>query len=247
MPDPAAFAVAVASVDPIVPDEVVVAGATVTLTLSLTVVDLETVKVSYDWEMAGDKPLRATTGALVAKFDDEVATNETPSGPPVISSVAVASTPSFDADGDGAPDTYGPGEMIFVDMQFDQPVAVDDRGAADNVFVWLDMAANNALRLDENRRALPFHGLGRGGRTMRFQYTVKAADRDADGVFVQPGPNRNTVVFLRDGASVHSPTTDREAVLELGGLAFAGDPNHKVDGSFRAALAFERATVAGRC
>ena len=247
VPAPAAFEVTVGTNDAVSPAEVEVAGATVVLTLDSPVTDGDAVKVAYDILLAGGNPLLAATGDGVAAFADEDATNETPSGPPVLSSVTIASVPSLDADGDGAPDTYGPGETIFVDAQFDQPVAVDDGGAADNVFVWLDMAPNNALRLDENRRAFPFQGLGRDGKTMRFQYTVEAADRDADGVFVQRDPEKDTVVFLRGAASVQSPTTDRFAVLELAeqGPAFEGDPGHRVDGGLTAALAFERATVDG--
>ena len=248
VPLPAAFPVTVGTNAAVSPAEVDVVGTTVILTLASPVTDGDTVKVGYDRTRAGTDLLQATTGTSVAAFGDQGVTNETPSGPPVMSSVAITSAPSVDADGDGTADTYGPGETIVVDAQFDQPVAVDDRGAADNVFVWLDMAPNNAFSLDEDRRALPFHGLGRGGRFMRFQYTVQGADRDEDGVFIQPDPNDDTVVFLRNAASVRSPTTDRFAVLELAGLTFTGDPNHRVDGNWRPSVdppAFERATVDG--
>ncbi len=247
VPLPAAFPVTVGTSSPAHPAEVDIAGATVVLTLSSPVGDADTVKVKYTKADAGANPLRSITSIEAAAFADQEVTNETPSGVPTMLSVSITSAPSLDADGDGTPDTYGQGETIFVDVRFDQPVGVDDGGAAGNVFVWLDMAPNGALRLDEDRRALPFHGLGRGGRIMRFQYTVTAADRDADGVFVQPDLDNDTVVFLKGGASVKSPTTDRLAVLKFAGLPFDGDTSHRVDGSaIVTAPALSRAVVNGR-
>ena len=246
VPAPAAFWVTVGASSPAHPAEVEVDGDTAILTLVSPVTDSDAVKVRCAKPSAN--ALRTLRGLVAGSFDDQNVTNETPSAPPAISSVAVTSVPLLDTDDDGTPDTYGQGETIFVDVEFDQPVAVDDSGAAGNVFVWLDMAPNSALRLDTNRRALPFHGLGRGGRIMRFQYTVQAADRDADGVFVQPDPYNDTVVFLKGGATVQSSTTDAAAELTLAGLAVGGDPRHKVDGSKQGGVtapAFVRAAVNG--
>ncbi len=52
---------------------------------------------------------------------------------PSISSGAITSTPSLDADGNGTPETYGVNETIYVDVEFDNPVEVIDSGSASNV------------------------------------------------------------------------------------------------------------------
>ena len=208
---------------------VFIRDATVRVVLDSAVNQGDTVTVSYSKPTSN--PLQDANTSQVADFINEPVNNGTEQTP-VIASVEIASTPSLDADGDGTVDTYGPGESIFVDVEMDSQVGVDDAGAASNVFVWLDMAPNSALRLDEDRRAVPFHGLGRGDRIMRFQYTVQASDRDADGVFVQPDANDDTVVFLSGGARVYNALAEgADADLRLAGLEFEGDPHHRVDGS----------------
>ncbi len=206
-----------------------VRGPTVRVVLDSAVTQGETVTVTYT--KPGSSPLRDPNWTEVASFANESVANGT-GLTPLIASVAIASTPSLDADGDGTADTYGPGETILVDVAMDEAVEVNDGGAASNIHVWLDMAPNGTLRLDANRRAAPFQALGRGGRIMRFQYTVQASDRDADGVFVQPDPNDDTVVFLSGGARVYNAlATEADADLRLTGLKFEGDPRHRVDGS----------------
>lgn len=204
-------------------------GRTLSLELASPVAKDDEVTVSY--QKPATNKLLTHEGREVAAFTDREVNNLT-GRVPAVSSVAITSTPSLDGDGDGTPDTYGADETIDVDVEFSTAVEVDEGGSASNVFVWLDLAPNNTLNLDEDRRALPFHGLGRGGTIMRFRYTVGAADRDADGVFVQPDPNNDTVVFLRGSALVHGAgVREAVAVLTLAGLAFKGDPNHRVDGS----------------
>ena len=206
-----------------------VRGDTVRVVLDSAVTQGETVTVSY--AKPGSSPLQDVNTSWVATFSNEPVANGT-GLTPLIASVAIASTPRLDADVDGTPDTYGPGETILVDVEMDEAVEVNDGGAASNIHVWLDMAPNGTLRLDANRRAAAFQALGRGGRIMRFQYTVQASDRDNDGVFVQPDPNDNTVVFLSGGARVYNALAEAaDADLRLAGLKFEGDPRHRVDGS----------------
>ena len=204
-------------------------GRTATLTLASAVAAGDLVTVSY--AKPSENPLLTAAGSEVLSFTGRRVVNLT-GRLPAIASVAITSTPALDANLDGTPDTYGAGETIDVDVEFDNAVEVIDDGSAGNVFVWLDMAPNNTLDLAADRRALPFHGLGRGGTIMRFRYTVRAADRDPDGVFVQPDPNDDTVVFLRGDAQVQAPGLSAAvADLTLAGLPFEGDPRHRVDGS----------------
>ena len=206
-------------------------GRTATLTLASAVSEGEVVTVGY--AKPATNRLKSTAGEIAA-FSDQEVLNIT-GRLPKISSVAITSTPALDADGNGTPETYGANETIDIDIEFNNPVEVIDDGSASNVYVWLDMAPNNTLDLAEDRRAVPFYATGRGDRIMRFRYTVEAGDRDADGVFVQPEPNNNTVVFLREGAVVQAPgLSEALADLTLAGLPFAGDPNHRVDGSRQA-------------
>ncbi|MCY4637871.1 MAG: PKD domain-containing protein, partial [Acidobacteria bacterium] len=206
-------------------------GRTATLTLASAVSAGENVTVGY--AKPATNPLKTTAGE-VAAFSDEEVLNLT-GRLPAITSVTITSTPGVDTDGNGTPDTYGLNETIDIDVEFDNPVEVIDDGSAGNVYVRLDMAPNNTLDLAADRRAVPFHATGRGDRIMRFRYTVEAADQDADGVFVQPDPNNNTVVFLSSGAAVHAPgLSEAVADLTLAGLPFAGDPSHRVDGSRQA-------------
>lgn len=174
---------------------VAVSGNAVTVTLDSAIAQADDLKVAYD--KPSESPLRHAIGKKFAEVESFANKPVTYGTAPVITSVTIAFVPTVDADGDGTPDTYGSGEQIFVDVQFDEAVTVDTQGMSDGAYVWLDMAANNALRLDENRRAVPFLGLGRGDLIVRFAYTVQATDRDADGVFVQPRPATTGLCFWR--------------------------------------------------
>ena len=219
-PAGSAFTVSGAGADRTGTGTVRMRGATVSLYLDSALSQGDEVTVSYT--PPATDPLQDTNTSRVVAFSGESVNNGT-GLTPLITSVGITSTPKLDADGDGTPDTYGAGELIFVDVAFDEQLAVDDGGSPSNIHVRLPMAPNSALDLDEGLRRVPFFALGRGGRVMRFQYEVEASDRDADGVYVQPDPNDDTVVFLEtgSGARVYNATA-AEADAELRGVEVRG-------------------------
>ena len=95
---------------------------------------------------------------------------------PAISSVAIASKPRIDADGDGTKETYGRGQRIAVDVTWNTAVAWDVSASGAGMAVQLGIGSNT-------RQANLVTGGATGGttRTLRFAYTVQAADTDSDG------------------------------------------------------------------
>ncbi|MCY4442854.1 MAG: SwmB domain-containing protein, partial [Deltaproteobacteria bacterium] len=122
---------------------VAIKGSVVTLTLAAAVNQGETVKVGYtmpaddlDYLMPVDKRLQGTVRTVVPSFTDLGVTNT--SAGPTVTAAAMASTPSFDTDGDNTADTYGPGETIRVRLTFSEAVAVDTSGGVPSVKIRMD-------------------------------------------------------------------------------------------------------------
>ena len=72
---------------------------------------------------------------------------------------------------------------------------------SDRVYAGMPRRMNGSVSMsmtsvDDRYRRTPDHAVPK--------YTVRASDRNADGVFVQPDPDNDTVVFLGAGASVRS-------------------------------------------
>ena len=209
-----------------VPVSVAINGRIVTLTLSTAnaVAHGQTVGLLYTKPVTN--PLQDLAGNAVAGFSTEAVTNNTPAPAPVtIESVTIASAPSFDTDNDGAPDTYGNGDKIAVEVTFSEAVTV----TGGTPRVRLDLGPDDTVLANSRRSAALASGSGTA--TLRFEYTVASGNTDADGVWVQTlSATDDTVVFL-NGATIASTATMAAAELTKSGLPTSGDANHKVDGT----------------
>ena len=123
---------------------------------------------------------------------------------PAVRSVSVYGSPV-------SGDTYEFGESIRVQVTFDGPVTVTGRPQV-------------ALTIGSHTRQATYDFFNYGDGRLYFDYTVQAADRDADGISIATNSlalNGGTIKAAADG------TTD--AVLTHD--AVAADPDRKVDGS----------------
>ena len=149
--------------------------------------------------------------------------DETPP-PPTISSVAITSRPSFDADGDGTAETYLHGENIEVTVTWSADVFWDVSAAGAELRLRLDVDGQSNPRL----ASLVTGGATSGtARSLVFRYAVRPRDRDTDGVFPTATAN-GTLVHLISGATLED-AHGQDASRVHGGLR--ADPNHQVDGS----------------
>ena len=135
---------------------------------------------------------------------------------PRITGVAVTSSPQADS----ANNTYGVGEDIEITVTFDEAVAVT--GAVD--FTISVAGAEQA----------PLVG-GDGATELVFAYTVKAGDRDTNGIFIGNHNSDNPTFNLQTGQSIVGAVTGFDAVLEHDEGGRKG--SHKVNGSLTAANA----------
>ena len=167
-------------------------------------------------------------------------------GTPTINTVAISSTPGYDANNDGTADTYVRRDTIAVDVTFSEAVTV--AGGNANVRLRLDLGADDAT-LTNSRKTMSLASLQNSNTTLRFQYQVATADTDTDGVWVQTATaTSDRIVFLVGGATITSTASGTAAQLTKSGLPTSGDDNHKVDGGRTAdttAPGFARATVNG--
>ena len=206
---------------------VAVGGSAVTLTLASAVAHGQAVTVGYDRSQAGSAAtLRDAGGNEAQSFAGEDVDNRTPAPAATIASVAIESAPSIDADGDGAPETYGRGEQIGVRVTWSADVLWDLSAAGAGMSVGLDVGGTarsaRLLRGGEPR--------GRA-RSLLFGYTVAPEDRDADGIVIARTVAHD-VVALAAGATLKD-ALGRDAVR--GGTGeFGPAPGHKVDGDRRA-------------
>ena len=128
---------------------------------------------------------------------------------PVVRQLALASTP-FNGD------TYGLGETIVVDAQFDTPVSV---------------VGTPRLALTIGTQTRPaMYDCCSDSQVVSFRYAVQATDLDADGLGIAADS------FVLDGGAIQDADDDSfDAVLTH--AALIDDPAHKVDGSSLGALA----------
>ena len=201
-------------------DAPVISGSTVTLTLAaaLTAAD-DNVKVTYT------RPTTGTNNRLVGAFGNEVAsftaqdvTNET-SDAPVITSVAVTSTPTGGY--------YRRGDTISVTVTFDNPVTVNTAGGTPYVLVRVGVPSRQAR-----------YASGSGSAALVFSYTVAAGDEDQNGI---AWPARALILNGGTIKRMHSdPARQADAVLSVAAQpALAG---HKVDA---VAPVVRKAAIAG--
>ena len=126
--------------------------------------------------------------------------------PAKLTGLAFAGAAPRDADRDGVPDTYRPGDTISVEATFERAVAVTG-------------APTLALTVGENTREAAYVR-GTSTATLTFSYTVATGDEDSDGVSLPANP------IALGGGRIRA--TAGTAVLTHGGVA--ADALHKVDG-----------------
>ena len=145
--------------------------------------------------------------------------------PPRISSVAITSTPAFDADSDGTAETYRRGENIEVTVTWSRDVVWDVSASGAELRLRLDIEGqSNTTKV----AYLVTGGATRGtARSLDFRYAVRARDRDTDGIYPKPAGNGN-LVHLISGATLKD-VHGQDASRAHGGLS--ADPNHQVDGT----------------
>ena len=182
-----------------------VSSATVALTLSRPVVAGDVLTVSYRVPTgAGAAPLRDLAGNPAAAFSGEPVTNDTATIPAVLE-VSFVSTPAAGQNG-----TYKLGDVIEVRAVFSEAVEVTGSPTVE-------------LRIGTATRQAAYSG-GGGTATLTFEYTVLAADLDADGA----GIEANGLKLPSGGAIGKSGSTTVNAALDHAGTA--DQSAHKVDG-----------------
>ena len=138
---------------------------------------------------------------------------------PHIDIVRVVSAPTHDANGDGKNDTYGAGDKIVVDVEYTLPVNVDiPVGVSNGVRIRLDLGPDDDT-LSNSRKTADLTGVHHGGKTLRFEYTVVAADNDPDGVWVQTHETTGQLLFVRGTATITGLATGTAADLNASGMA----------------------------
>ena len=140
-------------------------------------------------------------------FDIRVSTR------PAIASVAIVSKPRIDADNNGTKETYGRDQNIAVDVTWNEAVAWDVSAAGAGIGVQLRIGTTN-------RRADLVTGGATSGTatTLRFTYTVAAADSDTDGLAVVPDA-QNRLALLRGGATLKKADGTVNATVFHAGLS----------------------------
>ncbi len=114
-----------------------------------------------------------------------------------------------------ANDTYGVGETIRVQVEFDQKVNVDTANGIAQLRVSIGDNDNTPRRVDLR------YVRGSGSRKLAFEYVVQEGDADGNGIYI--GANR----LKPYGATISGANNGRPAVLLHTG---AGNfPGHKVD------------------
>ena len=154
--------------------------------------------------------LNGETPSAWSDPSDVVSPNaETPTAP-MITDVAVTSTPR------AASDTYGEGERIEITVTFNEAVTA----TTDTDFVLSVAGRKRAPLLRDS-----------GTETLVFGYTVQAVDSDTDGIWI--GDQTRTLVGNRNGdpqnGAITSVATGVAADLTHAALGTLDD--HKVDGS----------------
>ena len=119
-------------------------------------------------------------------------------------------------------DTYGLGEMIEFTATFNQDITVT--GDPQHAFSLLDDGGDIATE----RRVADYQASLSGARTAVFTYTVVAADRDNNGIFLW-GHSTGGTTFVLDADDTIKNSANADAVLDY--ARHRTQSGHKVDGS----------------
>ncbi len=219
---PAADAFYVASKgQPLTITSVGIADATVTLTLSAAVGPTSTIYVYY--RQPSTKALQNAAGHKTASFSRQAVTNNSGTGTPSISSVALVSVPRRDTGNDGSKETYPRGQTIVVEVTWDQDVAWDT--SAENAELRMRLQVGSSQRLAK----LVTGGATSGtARSLWFSYTVVQGDADANGIAVN-ATNAGDLVILRNGATLKNAAGTQNA--SRAHAALGTQAGHTVDGT----------------
>ena len=114
-----------------------------------------------------------------------------------ITGVTISSTPKFDTNADGRPDTYGVDETIEVWVTWDKDVTWDV-SADERAQIRLRVGAGSDTR---PTRLVTGSATSGTGRTLMFRYTVVRTDRYDGGVGVIAASSGD-LVFLARGATL---------------------------------------------
>ena len=168
-------------------------------------------------------PVAATDAATGMIRDDD----QTPASP-TISSVAITSTPSLDADGNGAAETYLRRENIEVTVTYSEDVVWDVSASGAELRLRLDVEGQS--NTTKGARLVTGGATSGTARSLVFRYAVGGRDRDTNGIFPKPARNGD-LVHLISGATLKD-SRGQDVSRAHGGLS--ADPNHQVDGSANA-------------
>ena len=198
-----------------------IARTVMLLRLSRGIAHGETATVSYSGTTLSDE--RGTSNR-VQPFTDLPVENRAPP-PASITSVAITSTPGWDRDNNGTPDTYRRHEAIEVTVTWDKDVTWNVPSPDADLRVRLDM--NSGVQVAR----LVTGGASTGtARSLKFRHSVTRTDLDADGIFPKPHPGGRLVLSpSAEGTLVAAGRWGWPAQVTHPGLA--ADANHKVDGS----------------
>ncbi len=187
------------------PTKVEVSGTVVTLTLGTAVTPGQTVTVTYT---AGTDPIENHAGLDAGDLSGRSVVNTTGRTEPTVDTVAVVSTPSYDADANDTPETYGVGEEIEVRLTFSEAVAVTGTPR-----LKIKMSPTAGERYAE-------YGSGGGTTTLTFVYTVVEPDTSTGIAVIEDTLELHT-------GTIASAATQAAAVLDHDGLAH--DAAHRVN------------------
>ncbi len=191
------------------------------------------------WSIEDSRQEKTTTSWSTASGALRIRVNGDNPPPPKIDLVRIVSAPTYDADSDGVRDTFVQGDKILADVEYSEPVSVTGTPR-----LRLQLGTDGSGPVTGNRKRMDMESELHGGRTLRFAYTVAAADTDTDGVWVETAGTNKTVVFLPGGATIKSANSGFAAGVTWSGLPTTGDANAKVDGAKTSADTGPRPTVA---
>ena len=196
---------------------------------ALPIQQLQSVTVSYNRLTGATNSLvdGTVTAKLLQDFTRAVA-NKVGQPTPSIDVVRIVSAPTYDADGDGVRDTFVRGDKILADVEYSVPVTVT---GTPRLRLQLGADGTTGAPVVANRKQMNFESKLHGGVTLRFAYTVAAADSDSDGVWIETAGSNKTVVFLPGGANITLADTSTQAELTRTGLPTTGEALAKVDGT----------------
>ena len=131
---------------------------------------------------------------------------------PVVSGVSIASAPASDS-------TYGRTEAIEVEVEFERSVDVTGTPGATTLgtpYVLITVGSVSRFA---------YYAGGTGTRTLRFEYTVVAADADSTGISI------GASALALNGGAIRIAGGTTNASLGLGTHAISNAAAHKVDGN----------------